>query len=181
MTHSCQWYIIHAVAGSENKVASELTAQFEKNGLSSLLQDVLVPKKSFTTVRRNQKVEAEERILPGYIFINMACTLEALHTIRRIPRVIGMLGSDAKGVPQPLSEMEVRRLIDHVETMKDSSSHHLTFERGEIVKVSEGLFSSMEGIVEEVDCEKSRLKISISIFGRPTPVELEFSQVEKIL
>jgi len=175
-----EWYIIHVAAGSENKVASELDAQFEKHGLSDLLQEVLVPKKMVLATRRGAKVQAEDRILPGYVLVHMNCTLEALHIIRRIPRVIGMLGADAKGMPRPLSEFEVKQLLDQIQNVEQATRQSFVFEPGEMVKVSEGLFSSMEGVVEEVDTNRMRLKVSISIFGRPTPVDLEFSQVEKI-
>lgn len=175
-----EWYVVHAAAGSENKVASELRAQFEKNGLGSLLHDVLVPKKTVTITRRGVKVQAEDRMIPGYVFVHMECTLEALHTIRSIPRMIGMLGADAKGMPKPLSEQEVKRLLDQLETVNQIAHHHVVFEPGELVRVCDGLFSSMEGVVEEMDAHRMRLKVSISLFGRSTPVDLEFSQVEKL-
>lgn len=174
------WYIVHAVANNENRVATELRVQFEKNNLGHLLHEVVVPKKTSIGVRRGVKVEVEDRVLPGYVLVRMDCTLEGLYIIRSHPRVIGVLGADSKGVPSPLGEEEVRRLLDRVETIDQASRQDLRFEPGEHVKVSEGLFSSMEGVVEEIDAVKGRLKISISIFGRPTPVDLEFTQVEKI-
>jgi transcriptional antiterminator NusG len=175
-----EWYIIHVAAGSENKVALELKAQFEKNNLADSLENVLVPKKMVLATRRGVKVQAEDRILPGYVLVQMDCTLDALHVIRRVPRVIGMLGADAKGMPRSLSEFEVKQLLDQIENVEQATRQSFVFEPGEMVKVSEGLFSSMEGVVEEVDNNRMRLKVSISIFGRPTPVDLEFSQVEKI-
>lgn len=175
-----EWYVIHASAGGENRVAAELTAQFEKAGLASSLLEVLVPKKSITCVRRGMKVQVDERIIPGYVFIRMECTADALYVIRRIPRVLGMLGADAQGTPRPLSDAEVGRLLQQLETMSEISSRPTSFEPGEIVKVSEGLFRTMEGTVEEVDLHRLRLKVSICILGRPTPVDLEFSQVSKI-
>jgi transcriptional antiterminator NusG len=175
-----EWYIIHVAAGSENKVAVELEAQFEKNNLADSLENVLVPKKMVLATRRGVKIQVEDRILPGYVLVQMDCTLDALHIIRRVPRVIGMLGADAKGMPRPLSEFEVSQLLDQIENVEQATRQSFVFEPGEMVKVSEGLFTSMEGVVEEVDSNRMRLKVSISIFGRPTLVDLEFSQVEKI-
>lgn len=175
-----KWYIIHASAGSENRVATELKAQFAKSGLDHLVEDILVPKKPAVAVRRGVKVEVEDRILPGYVLIQMECTPETLHVIRHTPRVIGLLGAGSDGIPKPLSEAEVSHLLSQLETIGKTTQGHDYFSVGETVKVSEGLFSSMEGIVEEVDTNRMRLKVSISILGRPTPVDLEFSQVEKV-
>ena len=175
-----EWYVVHVSAGSENKVSSELKARFQKSNLGEALHEVLVPQKKALMTRRGAKVEVEDRLLPGYILLCMQCTLEALHIIRRIPKVIGMLGANVKGMPQPLSEFEVKQLLDHIQNAEQTTHQNFLFEPGEMVKVSEGLFSSMEGVVEEVDSHRMRLKVSISIFGRPTPVDLEFSQVEKI-
>lgn len=174
------WYIIHVAAGHENRVASELQAQCEKARLTSLMTEIRVPKRQTTVIKRGVKVQVEDRILPGYILVKMVCVPETLHIIRRIPKVIGMLGSDASGIPRILAESEVERFLEQLNRMADSSRMQLSFEPGEVVKVSEGLFSSMEGVVEEVDMERSRLKVSIAILGRSTPVDLEFSQVEKM-
>jgi transcription termination/antitermination protein NusG len=176
-----KWYVIHVAATSENKVALELRAQLEKAGLSAAVQSILVPKKQTLVMRRGLKVQAEDRILPGYVLIQMICSPEILHVIRRVPRVAGMLGSNAAGVPRPLSEHDVSRFLEQVDRIVDEAKSNLSFEPGEMVKVSDGLFSSMEGIVEEVDLQRSRVKVSIAILGRSTPVDLEFSQVEKIL
>lgn len=176
-----KWYIIHASSGSENRVVSELRAQLDKSGLSDMVEEILVPKKSSVTVRRGVRVEVEDRVLPGYILIFMECTPEVLLIIRQTPRVIGMLGANADGMPKPLSEGEVSGLLGHLETISKSPLSQQTFCVGETVKISEGLFTSMEGIIEDIDTHRMRLKVSVSILGRPTPVDLEFAQVEKVV
>ncbi len=173
------WYVIHVAAGGENRIAQELRAQLEKAGLSESFTDILIPKKQEMVVRKGAKVLMENRVLPGYILIRMRCSSEMLHIIRRVPRIIGMLGADGGGIPRALSEGEVKNLLDQVNRIEESSKGSMMFEKGEMVKISDGPFSSMEGIVEAVDLARLRLKVSIVIFGRGTPVELEFFQVEK--
>ena len=174
-----KWYIVHVSGGSENRIASELKAQFEKFGLSDSLVDVFVPKKDVMIMKRGVKVKSEDRILPGYVFVNMICTPETVHTIRRLPRVVGILGDNSE-TPRPLNDMEVQSLLKQVDELSQLSQSSLSFDPGEVVKVCSGLFDSMQGVVEEVNYEKSRLKISITILGRSTPVDLDFSQVEKM-
>lgn len=173
------WYVVHVAAGSENRIAEELKAQMSKAGLAEMLEEVLVPKKQDVTLKRGAKVLVEDRILPGYVLVRMRCLPETLHVIRRVPRVIGMLGTNSSGIPRSLNENEVKLLLDQLTRLKESVKDSITFEAGEVVKICEGLFSSMEGVVEEVDMQRLRLKVSISILGRSTPVELEFFQVEK--
>ena len=176
-----QWYIVHVTAGSENRIASEMRAQFEKEGHGDKIQEILVPKKYVSTIRSGVKVQVEDRILPGYVLVHMVCSPETLHIVRRVPRVIGMLGSDIMGIPRALADHEVTKFLEQVDRIAVTAQNHFSFEPGELVKVSDGLFSSMEGIVEEVDIHRSRLKVSIAILGRSTPVDLEFTQVEKII
>lgn len=176
-----KWYVVHVAAGSENRVSCDLSAQFAKNGIGDLLEEVLVLKKIVNTTRRGNKVQEEERILPGYVLVRMVSTPEALNTIRRAPRVIGMLGADLRSDPKPLSDAEVENLLNQIDGMDGTSSaQSLSFEPGEIIRVTEGLFASMEGVVEEVDAVRMRLKVSIPILGRPTPVDLDFTHIEKI-
>lgn len=175
-----RWYIVHVAAGSENRVSTELRAQFAKAGLADQVQDILVPKKHTTTLRNGVKVQLEDRILPGYVLMHMVCSPEVVHVILRVPRVIGMLGSDASGMPRALADFEVAKFLEQVDRIAVAAQSQSSFEPGEMVKVSEGLFASMEGVVEEVDLHRSRLKVSIAILGRSTPVDLEFTQVEKI-
>jgi transcription termination/antitermination protein NusG len=176
---NASWYVIHVAANNENRVALELGAQFAKHGLGHLLEDVVVPKKTVTALRRGVKCDVEERVLPGYVLVRMNCTPEGLYVIRNHPRVLGMLGSDGKGTPKPMAEEEVRHLLERVEALEETHSQGLTFEAGETVRVCEGPFASFEGVVEEVDYARERLKIAVSIFGRLTPVEVDFTQVEK--
>lgn len=174
------WYVVHAVANSENRVAEELQAQFEKNQLMDYVQEIVVPKRFVASVKRGVKTTAEDRLFPGYVLVKMRAILEVLHVIRNHPRVIGMLGSDHKGIPVPLSEEEVNNMLTVVQTASQEIAHEVHFELGERVKICEGLFAAMEGVIEEIAPERSRLKVSVSIFGRATPVDVEFSQVEKI-
>ena len=175
-----KWYVIHVAAGSENRVACDLSAQFVKNSIGDLLEEVLVLKKMVNITRRGNKVQEEERILPGYVLVRMISTPEALNTIRRAPRVIGMLGADLRSDPKPLSDAEVENLLNQIETMEGGNAQSISFEPGEVIRVTEGLFASMEGVVEEVDVARMRLKVSIPILGRPTPVDLDFTHIEKI-
>ncbi len=176
-----KWYVIHVAAGSENRVASDLSVQFSKAGIAELLEDVLVLKKMVHATRRGNAVQQEERILPGYVLVRMISTPDALNTIRRAPRVIGMLGADLRSDPKPLSDADMENLLNQIDDSDGVGPVSGTaFEPGEIVRVTDGLFSGLEGVIEEVDVLRMRLKVSISIFGRPTPVDLDFVHVEKI-
>jgi len=175
-----KWYVVHVAAGSENKVASDLSAQFVKNGIADLLQEVLVLKKMVNATKRGQKIQQEERILPGYVLVRAICTAEAVNAIRRSPRVIDMLGADLRSGPTPLSDAEVENLLNQIDSDEVGVAGGGSFEPGEVIRVTEGLFTSMEGVVDEVDVVRMRVKVSIPILGRPTPVELDFAHVEKI-
>jgi transcriptional antiterminator NusG len=177
---SAHWYVIHVAANNEKRVAVELKAQFAKAGLESILHDVRVPKKMVNVLRRGVRVQAEDRVLPGYVLVQMQEAPEAFHIIRSHPRVIGLLGADAKGNVRPLGPDEAEDLLMRVESMDQAARESLIFEIGEHVRVCDGLFASMEGVVEEVDGVRGRLKVSIAIFGRATPVDLDFNQVEKL-
>jgi len=176
-----KWYVVHVAAGSENRVSCDLSAQFIKNGIGDLLEEVLVLKKMVNATRRGNKIQEEERILPGYVLVRMISTPEALNTIRRAPRVIGMLGADLRSDPKPLSDAEVENLLSQIDSIEGAgNAKSISFEPGEVIRVTEGLFASMEGVVEEVDNIRMRLKVSIPILGRPTPVDLDFTHIEKI-
>lgn len=177
---SAQWFVVHVSAGSENRIAQEMRDQFVRARIEEQLEEVLVPKKEVSVIRRGVRTKTEERILPGYVFVKMEHTPESAHVIRRLPRVIGILGSDSE-TPRPLSEEELGRLMNQVSEISSSTGSGMVFEPGEVVKVTSGLFASMQGVVEEVQEERARLKISISILGRSTPVDLEFTQVEKVV
>ena len=173
-----QWYIVHVVSGHEKKVAKMIEEQARKKNLQDQIPHVIVPTEEVVEVRRNQKVNVEKKFLPGYILINMEMNDETWHFVRNVPKVTGFLGSATR--PSPVSEAEVKAVFKQMEEGSVATQNSTRFEVGESVKINDGPFESFVGVVSDVDEEKSRLKISVSIFGRATPVELEFSQVEKV-
>jgi transcription termination/antitermination protein NusG len=172
-----RWYIIHAYSNFENKVADSIREQAKQRGLSDLFEEVMVPKEKVVEVRRGRKVDAERKFFPGYVLAKMDLTDEAFHLIKNTPKVTGFLGADNK--PTPISEVEAARILHQVQEGIERPKPSVSFEVGEQVRVSDGPFASFNGVVEEVDEARSRLKVAVSIFGRATPVELEFGQVEK--
>jgi transcription termination/antitermination protein NusG len=172
-----RWYIIHAYSNFENKVAESIREQAKQRGLSDLFEEVMVPKEKVVEVRRGRKVDAERKFFPGYVLAKMDLTDEAFHLIKNTPKVTGFLGADNK--PTPISEVEAARILHQVQEGIERPKPSVSFEVGEQVRVSDGPFASFNGVVEEVDEARSRLKVAVSIFGRATPVELEFGQVEK--
>jgi len=172
-----RWYIIHAYSNFENKVAESIREQAKQRGLSDLFEEVMVPKEKVVEVRRGRKVDAERKFFPGYVLVKMDLTDEAFHLIKNTPKVTGFLGADNK--PTPISEVEAERILHQVQEGIERPKPSVSFEVGEQVRVSDGPFASFNGVVEEVDEARSRLKVAVSIFGRATPVELEFGQVEK--
>jgi transcriptional antiterminator NusG len=172
-----RWYIIHAYSNFENKVAESIREQAKQRGLSDLFEEVMVPKEKVVEVRRGRKVDAERKFFPGYVLAKMELTDQAFHLIKNTPKVTGFLGADNK--PTPISEVEAARILHQVQEGIDRPKPSVSFEVGEQVRVSDGPFASFNGVVEEVDEARSRLKVAVSIFGRATPVELEFGQVEK--
>jgi len=173
-----RWYIVHTYSNFEKKVAESLREQATQQGLADLFDEVLVPTEEVVEVRRGRKVTSERRFFPGYVLVRMDMTDQAYHLIRNIPKVTGFLGTDNK--PIPISNAEAERILNQVKEGVERPRPSVMFEVGEQVKVSDGPFASFNGLVEEVDEERSRLKVAVSIFGRPTPVELEFGQVEKV-
>ena len=172
-----RWYVIHAYSNFEKKVAESIREQAKQRGLSDLFDEILVPIEKVTEVRRGKKVDAERKFFPGYVLARMDMTDEAFHLIKNTPKVTGFLGADNK--PMAISDGEAARIMHQVQEGIDRPKPSVSFEVGEQVRVSDGPFASFNGIVEEVDDARSRLKVAVSIFGRATPVELEFGQVEK--
>jgi len=172
-----RWYIVHAYSNFENKVADSIREQAKQRGLVHLFDEVLVPKEKVVEVRRGRKVDAERKFFP-YVLVKMNLTDEAYHLIKNTPKVTGFLGADNK--PMPISEAEAQRILNQVQEGIERPKPSISFEVGEQVRVSDGPFASFNGSVEEVDESRSRLKVAVSIFGRATPVELEFGQVEKL-
>jgi transcriptional antiterminator NusG len=175
---SKRWYIVHAYSNFENKVAESIREQAKQRHLEHLFEQILVPKEKVTEVRRGRKVDAERKFFPGYVLVKMDLTDEAYHLIKNTPKVTGFLGTDNK--PMPITEAEASRILHQVQEGIDRPKATVSFEIGEQVRVSDGPFASFNGVVEEVDDARSRVKVAVSIFGRATPVELEFGQVEKV-
>ena len=172
-----RWYIVHAYSNFENKVAESIREQAKQRHLEHLFDQILVPKEKVTEVRRGRKVDAERKFFPGYVLVKMELTDEAYHLIKNTPKVTGFLGTDNK--PMPISEAEASRILHQVQEGIERPKPTMSFEIGEQVRVSDGPFASFNGVVEEVDDARSRLKVAVSIFSRSTPIELDFAQVEK--
>src|SRR5829696_566162 len=175
---SKRWYIVHAYSNFENKVAQSIKDQAAQRHLEQLFDEVLVPTEKVVEVRRGRKVDAERKFFPGYVLVKMELSDEAYHLIKNTPKVTGFLGTDNK--PMPISEAEALRILHQVQEGIERPKPSVSFEIGENVRVADGPFASFSGVVEEIDEARSRVKVAVSIFGRATPVELEFAQVEKV-
>ncbi len=172
-----RWYVLHVYSGFEKKVAESIQDQAVQKGMEDFFEEVLVPTEEVVEMRRGQKVNSERKFFPGYVLIKMDLTDESWHLVKNTPKVTGFLGN--KGRPLPISQKEAERIQTQVQEGVERPKPSITFEIGETVRVSDGPFNSFNGLVEEVDEERARLKVAVSIFGRSTPVELEYSQVEK--
>ncbi|HTV88381.1 MAG TPA: transcription termination/antitermination protein NusG [Stellaceae bacterium] len=173
-----RWYVIHVYSGFEKKVAQAVREQAEQKGLASRFEEVLVPTEEVVEIKRGAKVSSERKIFPGYVLIKMDMDDETWHLVKNTAKVTGFLGG--RGKPLPISDAEAGRIMRQIQEGIERPRPSITFEVGEQVRVSDGPFTSFNGVVEEVDEEKSRIKVAVSIFGRATPVELEYSQVEKV-
>ncbi|MGE3303609.1 MAG: transcription termination/antitermination protein NusG [Hyphomonadaceae bacterium] len=172
------WYIVHAYSNFEKKVAETIREQAVRQGLEHEFEEIKVPTEEVVEVHRNKKRVREQRHFPGYVLVKMNMTDEAYHLVKNTPKVTGFLGAQNK--PQPVSDREVQRILGHVNEVAAARPRRvISYEVGERVRVTDGPFASFEGVVEEVDEERGRLKVSVTIFGRATPVDLEYSQVDK--
>ncbi len=173
-----RWYVVNVYSGSEKKVAESIKEQAVLKGMEDRILEVMVPTEEVVEMKKGARVNSERKFFPGYVLVKMVMSDDAWHIIRNTPRVSGFLGSRNK--PQPITEAEAQRIIKQMTEGVERPRTAIEFENGEQVRVIDGPFASFVGVVEEIDAEKMRLKLSVSIFGRSTPVELEFSQVEKI-
>ena len=171
------WYIVQTFSGFEQKVADTIKEMIQKSELSGKIGEVLVPTHEVTVVKKGKRVQKEKKYFPSYILVKMEMNKDLYHMIKNIQKVTGFLGTT--GTPVPVSDKEIDKILGNIKEGSLAQEPSLTFDIGEQVKVCEGPFASFSGLVEEVDEDKLKLKVSVSIFGRPTPIELEYNQVEK--
>ena len=172
------WYIVQAYSGFEKKVVESIKEELKKHKLQENLGEILVPTHQVTEVKKGKRTKKEKKYFPGYVLVRIELTKQIYHLIKNLQKVSGFLGSEDK--PTPISDAEIQRILGQVSESAINQKSGISFEIGEKVKVCDGPFASFSGLIEEIDEEKSRLKVSVSIFGRPTPVELEYNQVEKV-
>ncbi|RST30269.1 transcription termination/antitermination factor NusG [Sphingomonas ginkgonis] len=175
-----RWYIIHAYSGFENKVREQILSDAQRLGLENMVESVEVPTEKVTEIRRGKKVTSDRKFFPGYVLAKLAMSDQVYHLVKNTPKVTGFLGPNGK--PQPISEAEAARILNTKEEAAAAAPKQkvkVDYEIGDAVKVLDGPFASFNGVVEELDFDRSRVKVSVSIFGRATPVELEFEQVER--
>ncbi|WP_115717127.1 transcription termination/antitermination protein NusG [Gallaecimonas mangrovi] len=173
-----RWYVVQAFSGFESRVAQSLREHIKMHGMEEHFGEVLVPTEEVVEMRAGQKRKSERKFFPGYVLVNMAMNDESWHLVRSIPRVMGFIGGTSDR-PAPISDKEADAILNRLQEAVDKPRHKTLFEPGEVVRVTDGPFADFNGTVEEVDYEKNRLKVSVMIFGRSTPVELDFGQVEK--
>ncbi|MEE3119589.1 MAG: transcription termination/antitermination protein NusG [Pseudomonadota bacterium] len=172
-----RWYIVHAYSNFEHKVAESIREQAAIAGLQDSFEEILVPTEEVIEMRRGRRVNAERKFFPGYVLVRMDMSDEAYHLVKNTPKVTGFLGQQNR--PSPISQSEVEQIVNQVQEGVERPKPSVVFEIGEQVRVCDGPFATFSGLVEEIDEEKARLKVAVSIFGRATPVELEYGQVEK--
>ena len=173
-----RWYIVHAYSGMEKAVERNITERINRAGMQNKFGRILVPTEEVVEMRNGKRKTTERRLFPGYVFVEMVMEDDTWHLVKHTSKVTGFVGG-AKNRPAPISEAEIQKIVDQVQEGNDKPRHKIEFMVGELVRVKEGRFTDFNGSVEEVNYEKSRLRVSVAIFGRSTPVELEFSQVEK--
>ena len=175
---SLRWYIVHAYSNFEKKVAESIREHAQQRGLTEKFEEILVPTEQVVEVRRGRKVNSERKFFPGYVLVRCDLTDDVYHLIKNTAKVTGFLGADKK--PMPIPDIEAERIKGQVQDGVEHPKPSISFEIGETVRVADGPFASFNGVVEEIDEARSRVKVAVSIFGRATPVELEFTQVDKV-
>lgn len=175
-----RWYVVHVYSNFEKKVAEAIRVEAETRGLEDCFEEILVPTEQVSERRRGKTVNTERTFFPGYVIVKMRLSDDAYHLVKNTPKVTGFLGADHGKRPVPVSPRELERMMGQTAETTERARPTIVFEIGEKVKVMDGPFTSFEGVVEDVDEEAARLKVAVSIFGRATPVELEYSQVEKL-
>lgn len=173
-----RWYVIQAFSGFENRVAHSLREHIKLKSMDAMFGDVLVPTEEVVEMRLGQRRKSERKFFPGYVLVQMVMNNSSWHLVRGVPKVMGFVGGTSDK-PAPIGDKEVNNIIHRLQEIGDKPRPKTLFEPGELIRVSDGPFSDFNAVVEEVDYEKNRLKVSVSIFGRSTPVDLDFSQVEK--
>lgn len=177
MSH--RWYVVHAYSGYEQQVVKSLEERIERYQLQDLFGEVLVPKETVVEMKKGQKRRSERKFFPGYVLVQMEMNDETWHLVKSVPKVLGFIGGTAER-PAPITEKEANAILQRIQEGEDKPQPKTLFDVGEIIRVIDGPFADFNGEVEEVNYEKSRMRVAVSIFGRSTPVELEFGQVEKV-
>jgi transcriptional antiterminator NusG len=173
-----RWYVVHVYSGFENQVVRSLKERIKHSGMEDKFGEILVPTEEVIEMRAGQKRKSDRKFFPGYVLVNMDLDDDTWHTVKEVPKVMGFVGGTSDR-PAPISDREAQRILDRVKEGVEKPRHKVLFEPGEVVRVIDGPFADFNGVVEEVNYEKSTLRVAVLIFGRSTPVELEFGQVEK--
>jgi len=173
-----RWYVVHAYSGFEAKVKTSMEEHIQLNGMQDKFGEILIPTEEVVEIREGQKRKSERKFFPGYVLVHMEMDDETWHLVKDVPKVMGFIGG-TKDKPAPITDKEAQAILNSVQEGAESPKPKVLYEAGEVVRVTDGPFNDFNGVVEEVDYEKSRLKVAVLIFGRSTPVDLEFSQVEK--